>query len=797
MLSDLQDALQALYHRWRMTLVFVTLLSSAMTALLVAGVIAWQAHGPLPYDRPERLAWVEGTLFNEQGETTLSASLSAPAAWALHQTPGLFEVSSPVFYTDMLYLNHAKQPRISAALVEPGYFSLFQMPLQSGHFFSASAIQGQQPQSAAQVVVSARFAREYLLTQQASGQILQLDDRRFQVVGILAETNLEPELFRAAQQSDVFLPFFSHTATDMTPFAHMAIRNNVMLVGRTLPQANAVLQAQAQILGSQVNELAKQYGFGETKLALTLRPLTIKLKGALQETGRWLFGAAVGVIVVTLCNLFALYLLDFKSRQSQLALHLALGARQSRLFRQVLMHATALFALSALVATVLAPALLALVQYWGHTVLGSITWLDVSWSEYLAMWLVALGLAWGFAQSVFRSVDLRGLRQQLSGSGKGQTRQLPGWLSQLLVNGQLTVGAVVLCFSIWLLSHYGTQMNTAQGFDDHGLLHVQLQQLDFERSEQKARARRQLSEANIRALLTQPQIAAVSLSANHPLEMSWVEPIGTNPDSAQQLTAFGQWSGEGYFATVGQKILAGSEFSAQQLTLDAPAEAVILTLSLATKLGLTLEDVGTTLYSRNQRPVRLQAIVADIYSPTLGTPDIVYLPHNFFVTNLTVRLAPGQQLEKSDLNALLRVQDSTQSVFQVINMTRQSLAMSKSARLSAYTGIALSTLMIMLVGVGLYGLLGYLALLHKPVWQIKWQLGAKAGTLMTEQLTGRVCKVIPVAFVSFLLLYSLCWLLDMALLGLAASFVIAVTFMFLMVLLLDYHHTKSQLKTFL
>jgi hypothetical protein len=68
---------------------------------------------------------------------------------------------------------------------------------------------------------------------------------------------------------------------------------------------------------------------------------------------------------------------------------------------------------------------------------------------------------------------------------------------------------------------------------------------------------------------------------------------------------------------------------------------------------------------------------------------------------------------------------------------------------------------------------------------------------MTEQLTGRVCKVIPVAFVSFLLLYSLCWLLDMALLGLVASFLIAVTFMFLMVLLLDYHHTKSQLKTFL
>ncbi|RZM84892.1 hypothetical protein C3B51_01840 [Pseudoalteromonas rubra] len=796
MWSDIQDALSALYRRWRMTVCFGLLLSSAMAALLVAGVLAWQAHGPLPYEQAERLVWVDGELHNEQGEVTLSESLSAPAAWDLHQTPGLFEQASPVYYTDMLYVNHPQQPRISAALVEPGYFSLFNMTLQSGHYFTASTLQGQQAQSATQVVVSARFARRYLSEQDALGQVIQLDERRFQVVGILASNSREPELLRAAQYSDVFLPFFSHTATEITPFAHMAIRNNLMLVGRTLPGANTVLQAQALQLGADINELSRQYGFGDTSFRLTLRPLDSKLKGALQAMGSWLLSAALGVIVVTLCNLFALYLLDFKSRQAQLALHLALGARPSRLFRQVLCHAVALFGLSALVATGLAPGLLALVQYWGEDILGSITWLYLSWQAYLGMWLVALVLAWGFARSVFAFVELDGLRQQLSGSGKGQVKQLPGWLSQLLINAQLVIGMVVLCFSLWLLSHYGAQMNKAQGFDDSGLVQVQMQQLDFERSEQKAQARRQLSEANIEALLAQPQIAAVSLAANHPLEMSWVEPISTVPDSARQLTAFGQWSGVGYFATVGQRVLAGSEFSAEQMTLDAPAEAVIINQSLASKLGLTLQDVGMTLYSRNQRPVRLQAIVEDVYSPALGTPDIVYLPHNFFVTNLMIRLAPGQSLTKPDLNALLRVQDPTQSVFQLTSMTAHARAMSKSARLSAYTGIALSCLMMLLVGAGLYGVLGYLTLLSAPVWRIKWQLGAKAGMLLKEHLIIRVCKVLPVAVVAFLLLAGVCWVFKLAFMGLLFSFGLAVTFMFLMVLLLDCYHTNKLLKEF-
>ncbi|MCG7536062.1 ABC transporter permease [Pseudoalteromonas sp. OOF1S-7] len=793
---DIQDALRALYSRWRMTACFTLLLSSAMAALLVAGVLALQAHGALPYEQAARLVWVDGELRNAQGETTLSESLSAPAAWRLHETPGLFDLATPVYYTDMLYVNHPQQPRIAAALVEPGYFSLFNMSLQSGHYFSASSLQGQQAQSAAQAVVSARFARRYLPDQEATGQVIQLDDRRFQVVGILAQNSHEPELFRAAQQSDVFLPFFSHTATDITPFADMAIRNNLMLVGRTLPQANTVLQTQALQLSADIKALSRQYGFGDTTLKLTLRPLDSKLKGALQEMGTWLLGAALGVVTVTLCNLFALYLLDFKSRQSQLALHLALGARPSHLFRQLLCHAVALFALSALAATALAPGLLALVQYWGEEVLGSITWLHLSWSAYLGMWLVALLLAWGFARSVFAFVELRSLRQQLSGSGKGQVKQLPGWLSQLLINAQLATGMVVLCFSLWLLSYYGAQMSKAQGFDDTGLIQVQMQQLDFERSEQKARARRLLSEANIDTLLAQPQIAAVSLSANHPLEMSWVEPISAVPDSARQLTAFGQWSGVGYFATVGQRVLAGTEFSAEQLTLDAPAEVVIINQGLAGKLGLTLQDVGVTLYSRNQRPVRLQAIVEDVYSPALGTPDIVYLPHNFFINNLMIRLAPGQSLLKSDLNALLRVQDTRQSVFQLSDMTARSAAMSKSARLSAYTGIALSSLMVILVGTGLYGVLGYLALLSAPVWRIKWQLGAKTGTLIREHLIGRVCKVLPVAFVSLLLLFGVCWVFKMAFTGLLSSFVVAVTLMFLMALLLDYYHTIRQLKDF-
>ncbi|MEC4090220.1 ABC transporter permease [Pseudoalteromonas rubra] len=793
---DIQDALKALHTRWRMTVFFIVLLSSAMAALLVAGVIAWQAHGPLPYDAPEQLAWVDGELRNEQGEVTLSESLSVPAAWHLHQTPGLFELATPLYYTDMLYVDHPEQPKIATALVEPGYFSLFDMSLQSGDYFAASSLQGQQAQSAAQAVVSARFAHRYLPGQEASGQVIQLDDRRFQVVGILAEDSQEPELFRAAQYSDVFLPFFSHTATDMTPFADMAIRNNVLLVGRALPQSSRVLHSEAMQLSARINALTQQYGFGETTLHLTLRPLDTKLKGALQDMGQWLVGAALGVIVVTLCNLFALYLLDFISRQSQLALHLALGARQSRLFRQVLCHAVALFALAALVATGLAPGLMALVQYWGEDILGSITWLQLSWPAYLGMWFVALLLAWGFARSVFTFVDLRGLRQQLSGSGKGQVKQLPGWLSQLLINAQLTIGIVVLCFSIWLLSHYGAQIGKAQGFDDKGLIHVQMQQLDFERGEQKAWARRQLSEANIATLLAQPQIATASLAANDPLEMSWVEPISTVPDSARQLTAFGQWSGVGYFATVGQRVLAGQAFSAEQLTLDTPAEVVIINQSLAGKLGLTLQDVGTTLYSRNQRPVRLQAIVEDIYSPTLGTPDIVYLPHNFFVSNLIIRLKPGQSLAKSDLNTLLRVQDTTQSVFQLTSMTARAAALSKSARLSAYTGITLSLLMLLLVGAGLYGVLGYLALLSAPVWHIKWQVGAKAGTLLKEQLIRRFCQVLPVAFVALLLLTVLCWVFKTALLGLVTSFLMAVTFMFLMVLLLDYYHTKSRLKDF-
>jgi hypothetical protein len=184
-----------------------------------------------------------------------------------------------------------------------------------------------------------------------------------------------------------------------------------------------------------------------------------------------------------------------------------------------------------------------------------------------------------------------------------------------------------------------------------------------------------------------------------------------------------------YFATMAMPILAGRDFNEADLAQHAPLVAVVNEAFARTAFG-NRTAVGQRLRFRSDER-EIIGVVRDFHYMNLrgDAPPVVY--QTFLQTNtgrgqmaLYVRLNAGSAAVLPQIRAAVEDIDRTLPLFAVRTLTQEIDAVLMQERLIATLSTVFSTLALVLVCVGLYGLLSFSVVQRTMELGIRMALGA-------------------------------------------------------------------------
>ena len=340
MKHDLMYAIRGLYQRPLFTCAVVLTLAFGIGAnSAIFSVVNAVLLRPLPYPSPDRLMML-WTYNPRQGFTRDVSAYPNFDDWRRQSTS--FDRMSAYTGRDFTLTQAGEPAEIRGAIVTPGFFETLGVAPALGRTFGPreGSAGGDRVAILSHGLWQTRFGGDPAVV----GRSITLNGVPHEILGVMAASFAHPDsaqVWTPLAPSERFAELMQSRGTYW-----------LQVIGR-LKAGVARGEAQAE-MDAIASVLERQYPDANAGIGVRLVPMHEEIVGDVRQPLLVLLGAVGFVLLIACANVANLLLTRAASRQKELAIRTALGARRSRLVRQMLVESLVLAAAGGVVGLMLA-----------------------------------------------------------------------------------------------------------------------------------------------------------------------------------------------------------------------------------------------------------------------------------------------------------------------------------------------------------------------------------------------------------------------------------------------------------
>jgi predicted permease len=519
--------------------------------------------------------------------------------------------------------------QVKVARATPGIFSVLEARPQIGRPFAAQEAQAGREKVV--VLMNDLWRTQFQSDPAILGKVILLNGFPHTVIGVMPASFHLPVMQDLANNTDRAMPVEmllpqvfpqDRLAAPMRDFNYFALGR--LKPGVTLAQANAEINALQHSISASLP--ANQKG----TLSALLTPFQEALVGDNRTPLLILLAAVAGLLLVGCVNIANLLLSRAVGRRQQIAIAVALGARQHELLRMTMREPMLLAALGAALGLFVAAALVPAMQSFLPPALNFHGALHLDWAGAGCALVLAIGatLLAGAAPAWIGSRTqpveaLRGESRQASESRRSKR------LRRVLVAVEVAVSVTLVLMTGLLTVSLVRLMRTHRGFDAD---HVITAKVDLpSKSYGDPEARVAFYDAALDRVRQLPGVESAGVVSVPPLGGDfWLEMIRVAGDARPYMqipTEHFRWVSPGYFQTVRLPLLAGRFLEKN----DQGKRYVLVSELTARTLWPGQNPLGRQFIRANmtEDPFTVIGVVKDARTITLAQTDpmMVYVPH--------------------------------------------------------------------------------------------------------------------------------------------------------------------------
>jgi predicted permease len=716
---------------------------------------------PLPFPNPSELVRIQDDL---PGVGAQGVGISVPE-WRDLESSGIFQSAAITGTGANVNLTGSAQPlRLSFKQVTPNYFTVLGVDAQLGRTFDPHDAT---PGYNLEVILSdGLWRREFAADPHVLGKAVRLDNDVYHVVGVMPRAFRDQGSTSDEQNVELWLGAGFAGVPFPPPLRDSRLRSRVVIA--RLKPGLSIAAAQGHLDGL-VESLKKQYPAeypAQTAWTVRLIPLSETVIGKFRQSLILLFGAVGLVLLISCVNVANLLLARTSLRGREIAVRQAMGARRTRLIRQLLTESLLLFLLGGMAGfAILFLARKFLLQLVPES-LPHLNNISINWGvlAFAVTVSVAAGTVFGLAPAWLMSrLDLTStLRQEGRGSsgsvGRSRARQV-------LVVTELALSLVLMVAAGLLLRSFWDLFKVQPGFNADRVMAIETwlpgpndPTMDpYQTATQETVLLREI----LRRSRTLPGVEeaavgdgdALPLGHSHPSRLPLIrEGIETMDNQAPVIES--PIVSPEYFHLLGMPLLRGRIFSEQDIE-TTPQVAVINQAAahmywpgkdgkgedpLGKRVLLHL-DIRGLVNSAKPAWTTIVGVMADARTESLADAAIPQIYRSVYqrpAKDLAIFLRG--QLDPSAISAQVREQvqavDATLPVFHAETLD-EVVSTSLSVRRFSMEMVGLfAATALLLAGLGIYGTISYVVNEQRREIAIRLALGAQKGNIL-KMVLGR------------------------------------------------------------